>query len=24
MPADTRWLVLRHTGENTRTVTLVE
>ena len=23
MPADTRWLVLRHTGENTRTVTLV-
>ncbi len=24
MPADTRWLVLRHSGENTRTVTLVE
>ncbi len=24
MPADTRWLVLRHTGETTRTVTLVE
>lgn len=24
MPADTRWLVLRHTGENTRSVTLVE
>ena len=24
MPADTRWLVLRHTDENTRTVTLVE
>ena len=24
MPADTRWLVLRHTSENTRTVTLVE
>ena len=24
MPADTLWLVLRHTGENTRTVTLVE
>ena len=23
MPADTRWLVLRHTGETTRTVTLV-
>lgn len=23
MPAETRWLVLRHTGENTRTVTLV-
>ncbi|MBR5184997.1 MAG: tRNA (adenosine(37)-N6)-threonylcarbamoyltransferase complex ATPase subunit type 1 TsaE [Akkermansia sp.] len=23
MPADTLWLVLRHTGENTRTVTLV-
>lgn len=23
MPAGTRWLVLRHTGENTRTVTLV-
>ena len=24
MPADTRWLVLRHTGETIRTVTLVE
>ena len=24
MPTDTRWLVLRHTGETTRTVTLVE
>ncbi len=24
MPIDTRWLVLRHTGESTRTVTLVE
>ncbi|MBQ5666053.1 MAG: tRNA (adenosine(37)-N6)-threonylcarbamoyltransferase complex ATPase subunit type 1 TsaE [Akkermansia sp.] len=24
MPADTLWLVLRHTGETTRTVTLVE
>ena len=24
MPVDTLWLVLRHTGENTRTVTLVE
>ena len=24
MPVDTRWLVLRHSGENTRTVTLVE
>ena len=24
MPADTRWIVLRHTGATTRTVTLVE